>query len=324
MTTRRLFLARAAALAALGRAKPACAQAWPQKPVRVVVPFPPGGNTDAIARVIGQHLGERLGQQFVVENKGGGMGAIAAQEVARSAADGYTLFFPALPQIAIFPAMTKVTYDPVKDFAPISNVGTNPFVLVVHPGVPVKTLTEFVDYVRAQPGKLAHASGGTGTLSHLSMVLLAKRAGLDMVHVPYKGGGPAMADLIAGHVTIYFGNLSEIIAPARSGVLRALAVSGDKRVQQLPDVPTVAESGYPGFRTVTWNGLMAPAGTPREIVDKLAAEVARAVKQPAVIERLATFGVEPLGDRPDQFAATIAADIPMWAEAVKISGAALQ
>ena len=324
MTTRRLFLARAAALASMGLARPAHAQAWPQKPVKVVVPFPPGGNTDGIARVIGQHLGERLGQQFVIENKGGAMGAIAAQEVARAAADGYTLFFPALPQIAIFPAMTKVTYDPVKDFAPISNVGTNPFVLVVHPSVPVRTLQEFVDYVRAQPGKLAHGSGGTGTLSHLSMALFAKRAGLDMVHVPYKGGGPAMADLIAGHITIYFGNLSEIIPQARSGALRALAVSGEKRAPQLPDVPTVAESGYPGFRTITWNGLMAPTGTPKEIIDKLAAEVALAVKQPNVIERLASYGVEPLGDTPEQFAATIAADIPLWAEAVKISGAAMQ
>jgi tripartite-type tricarboxylate transporter receptor subunit TctC len=322
MHTRRRFLIGAATLAAMASA--ARAQGWPQKLVKVVVPFPPGGNTDAIARLIGQRLGERLGQQFVIENKGGGMGAIAAQEVARSAADGYTLFFPALPQIAIFPAMTKVTYDPVKDFAPISNVGTNPFVLVVHPSVPVKTVREFADYVRAQPGKLSYASGGVGTLSHLSMALFAKRAALDLVHVPYKGGGPAMADLIAGHITIYFGNLSEIIAPASSGTLRALAVSGDRRAAQLAGVPTVAESGYPGFRTVTWNGLMAPAGTPRDIIDKLAAEVALAVRQPAVTERLAALGVEPLGDTPEQFAATIAADIALWAEAVKISGAALQ
>jgi tripartite-type tricarboxylate transporter receptor subunit TctC len=324
MTTRRRLLAQAAILAAAALPWPVRAQAWPQKPVRVVVPFAPGGNTDGIARVIGQHLSERLGQPFLIENKGGGMGAIAAQDVARSAADGYTLFFPALPQIAIFPAMTKVMYDPVRDFAPISNVGTNPFVLVVHPSLPATTLPELVSYVRAQPGKLAYASGGPGTLSHLSVVLLAKRAGLDMVHVPYKGGAAAMTDLIAGHITIYFGNLSEIIPAARSSTLRALAVSGEKRVPQLPDVPTVAESGYPGFRTITWNGLMAPTGTPREIVARLAAEVALAAKQPNVIERLASYGVEPLGDTPEQFAATIAADILLWAEAVKISGAAIQ
>jgi tripartite-type tricarboxylate transporter receptor subunit TctC len=220
--------------------------------------------------------------------------------------------------------MTKVAYDPVKDFAPISNIGTNPFVLVVHPSVPVKTLTEFVAYVRAQPGKFAYATGGAGTLSHLSMVLLAKRAELDLLHVPYKGGGPALVDVVAGHMTIYFGNLSEVIPHVKSGALRALAVSGGKRAPQLPDVPTVAESGYPGFRTITWNGLMAPAATPKEIISKLAQEVALAVKQPAVIERLASYGVEPLGDTPDEFAATIAADIPLWAEAVKLSGAVVQ
>lgn len=326
MATRRhiLCLCGAAVLACLASPSQLSAQAWPQKPVRVVVPFPPGGNSDGIARVIGQRLGERLGQQFVIENKGGSMGAVAAQEVARAAADGYTLFQPATPQIAIFPSMTRVSYDPVKDFVPISNIGTNPFVLVVHPGVPVNTLRGFVDHVRAQPGKLSYATGGLGTLSHLSMVLFAKRAGLDMVHVPYKGGGPALVDLVAGHVTIYFGNLSEVIPHVKAGRLRALAASGDKRAPQLGEVPTVAESGYPGFRTITWNGLMAPAGTPRAIVDKLAAEVALAVKQPDIIERLSSYGVEPLGDTPEAFAATIAADIPLWAEAVKMSGAAMQ
>jgi tripartite-type tricarboxylate transporter receptor subunit TctC len=322
MTTRREFIA--AALACVARPSPAGAQVWPQKPVRVIVPFPPGGNSDGIARVIGQRLGERLGQQFVIENKGGSMGAVAAQEVARAPADGYTLFQPATPQIAIFPAMTKVAYDPMKDFVPISNIGTNPFVLVVHPSVPAKTLQEFVAYVRAQPGKLSYATGGPGTLSHLSMVLFANRAALNMVHVPYKGGGPAVADLVAGHVTIYFGNLSEVIPHVKGGRLRALASSGAKRAPQLADVPTVAESGYPGFRTITWNGLMAPAGTPKEIVNKIASEVALAVKQPEVIAHLSSYGVEPLGDTPDEFAATVAADIPLWAEAVKMSGAAVQ
>jgi tripartite-type tricarboxylate transporter receptor subunit TctC len=324
MATRRQVLAGAAALACVVHPSRVRAQVWPQKPVKVIVPFPPGGNSDGIARVIGQRLGERLGQQFVIENKGGSMGAIAAQEVARAPADGYTLFQPATPQIAIFPAMTKVAYDPVKDFVPISNIGTNPFVLVVHPRVPAKALQEFVDHVRSQPGKLSYATGGLGTLSHLSMVLFAKRAGLDMVHVPYKGGGPALVDLVAGHVRIYFGNLSEVIPHVKGGRLRALAASGDKRAPQLGDVPTVAESGYPGFRTITWNGLMAPTGTPKDIIGKLAREVALAVKQPDVIERLSTYGVEPLGDTPEQFAATIAADIPLWAEAVKLSGAAMQ
>jgi len=324
MTTRRRLLGSFTALAAAGLTLPARAQAWPQRPIKVMVPFAPGGNSDGIARVIGQRLGERLGQQFVIEDKPGGMGALAAEAVAHAPADGYTLFWAALPQIAIFPAMTRVAYDPVKDFAPISDVGTNPFVLVVHPSMPVATMKQFVDYVQAQPEKLSYATGGTGTLSHLSMVLLLNRAKLDMIQVPYKGGAPALADTIAGHVKIYFGNLSEVIPQVQAGTLRAIAVSSEKRTAQLPAVPTVSESGYPGFRTITWNGLMAPAGTPKKIIDQLANEVAVAVKEPAVAERLVSYGVEPLGDTPVQFTATIAADIPMWAAAVKMAGVAMQ
>jgi tripartite-type tricarboxylate transporter receptor subunit TctC len=323
MSTRRQFLAGLTGLAAANRGLPALADAWPQRVVKIIMPFPPGGNSDILGRVIGQRLSDSLGQQFIVENRPGGMGAIAAEAVARAPADGYTLLWAALPQIAIFPAMTKVTYDPVKDFSPISDVGTNPFVLVVHPTVPVATMKEFVDYVRSQPGKLSYGSGGTGTLSHLSMVLLMKRADLDMVHVPYKGGGPAMADFVAGQVKIYFGNLSEVLPHVQSHMLRPIAVTSERRVAQLPGVPTVSESGFPGYRTITWNGLMAPAGTPREVVDKVSREVADAVKQPAIIERLYALGVEPLGDTPEQFAATVAADIPTWAEAVKISGATI-
>ena len=283
------------------------------------MPFAPGGNSDGMGRLIAQHISESFGQQVVVDNRPGGMGVVAAEAVARAPADGYTLFWCALPHLAIVPAMTKVNYDPVKDFAPISDVGTNPFVLVVNPSLRVTTLKEFVDYVRSQPDRLAYASGGTGTLTHLSMVLLMKRADLEMIHVPYKGGGPAMADVIAGQVKAYFANLSEAIPQARAGTVRAIAVSSTARAMQLPDIPTVGESGYPGFRTITWNGLLAPAGTPDEIVDKLAHEVSKAVKDPAVIERLAGYGVDPVGDTPAQFAATIAADIPLWAEAVKIA-----
>jgi tripartite-type tricarboxylate transporter receptor subunit TctC len=311
-------------LAAASRASPVLAQAWPQHPIKIIMPFAPGGNSDGMGRLVGERMGESLGQQFVVENRPGGMGAVAAEAVARAPADGYTLFWGALPQIAIFPAMTKVNYDPVKDFVPISNVGTNPFVLVVNPSVPATTMKEFIDYVRSQPGQLAYASGGTGTLTHLSMVLLMKRANLDMIHVPYKGGGPAMADVIAGQVKIYFGNLSEVIPQAQAGTVRPLAVSSTTRAAQLPHVPTVSESGFPGFRTVTWNGLLAPTGTPKEIVDKLADEVSMAVKDPAVIERLAGFGVDPVGDTPAEFAATIAADIPLWSEAVRLAGVAAQ
>lgn len=322
MTTRRRFLTSFTALTAAALVRPARAEGWPDRSIKVIMPFAPGGNSDGMARVIGQSLGEKLGQQFVIENRPGGMGAIAAEAVAHAPTDGYTLFWAALPQIAIFPAMMKVAYDPLKDFAPISDIGTNPFVLVVHPSLPVKTLKEFVDYVTSQPEELSYADGGTGTLSHLSMVLLLDRAKLHMVAVPYKGGGPALADTIAGHLKIYFGNLSEVIPQVQAGTLRAIAVSSEKRTAQLPDVPTVSESGYPGFNTITWNGLMAPAGTPPAIIDKLAKEVAIVVKDSAVVAHLKGYGVEPLGDTPQQFAATIAADIPLWASAVKLAGLA--
>ena len=320
MPTRRTVLATYAALALLGSAAPALSQDWPQRPVTIIVPFAAGGNTDGIARIIAQRLGDALGKPFVVESRPGANGAIAASAVAHAPADGYTLFMAALPQIAIGPAMTKVSYDPVRDFAPISNVAVNAFVLAVHRDMPAKTVAEFVAYVQARPGKLAYASSGPGSLAHLSMALFLKMAGLDMIHVSYKGNAPALADVLAGHVPAMFTNLSDALPHANSGTIRLLGVSSDQRVAQLPDVPTVAESGFPRFKTLTWNGLMAPAGTPKVIITRVADEVRRAVKDPALIERLATYGVDPLGSTPEEFAATIAADIPLWAEAVKIAG----
>jgi tripartite-type tricarboxylate transporter receptor subunit TctC len=322
--SRRMFLAFGVALPVFFDVPAALAQSWPQRPGKILVPFAAGGNTDSIARLIGQWLSQRTGQQFVVENRPGANGTIAAEAVARSTADGYTLFMAALPQIAIFPAMTKVPYDPVKDFMPISNIGSNPFALIVNPDLPTKTLQEFVAYVRAQKENVPYASGGTGSLSHLSMVLLLKRAGLEMTHIPYKGGGPAVADIIAGHVNIYFANLSEALPQAKAGNVRVIAVSSEQRTPQLPDVPTVAEQGYPGFRTVTWNGLMAPAGTPPDIISRVATEVGAAVKDPTIKERLGTYGVDPVGDEPDHFAETIKADIIMWSQAIKLAGVTMQ
>jgi tripartite-type tricarboxylate transporter receptor subunit TctC len=220
--------------------------------------------------------------------------------------------------------MTKVSYDPVKDFSPISNVGSNPFALIVNPKFPAKTLKELIEYVRAQPSKIPYASGGTGSLSHLSMVLLLKQANLDMTHVPYKGGGPAVTDVIAGHVQIYFANLSEALPQAKAGQVRVIAVSSEQRIAQLPDVPTVAESGYPNFRTLTWNGLLAPAGTPAYIINKIAGEVGTAVKDPAMKERFVAYGVDAVGDTPEHFTATIKADVAMWSEAIKLAGVTLQ
>jgi tripartite-type tricarboxylate transporter receptor subunit TctC len=296
------------------------AQSWPQRPVKIVVPFPPGGNTDGIARIFGQRFSEIFGQQFVVENRPGASGALAAEAVARSPADGYTLLMSTLGQSAIVPAVTRASFNPLADFAPVSKLGTNPFVLVVHQSVPVKTLGEFVDYVRAQPKKITFAAAGTGDLIYLAMSLFLKRAGLEMIPVMYKGGAPALADTVAGHVQTYFSNLSDVVPHAASGAIRPLAVSSDQRLRQFPNVPTFAEAGYPGFRILTWNGLMAPIGTPREIVDRLAGESARAAKDPKVIERLANFGIDPLGNTPEEFAASLAADIRFWADAAKIAG----
>jgi len=317
-------LALFAALLIPGLAPSAQAQDWPQRSVRVIVPFAAGGNTDGIARIVAQRLSGAFGKQFFVENHAGAGGVLAAELTARAPADGYTLFMAALPQIAIVPAMIKTAYDPVKDFAPISNVATNPFVLAVHPAFPGQTLSGFVDYVRARPGQLAYASSGAGSLGHLCMALFLNMARLEMIHVGYKGNAPALADVVAGHVPAMFSNVSDALPQARSGNVRLLAVSSEKRAPQIADVPTVAESGYPRFKALTWNGLVAPAGTPREIILRIAEEVARGTADPAFAERLASYGADPLGSGPDEFAATIAADIPLWKEAVKVAGVAEQ
>jgi tripartite-type tricarboxylate transporter receptor subunit TctC len=320
MTTRRSF---AKGLLASGLASalpfPALADDWPKRPVRLIVPFAAGGNTDGIARVVGRRIGDGLGTTLLVENRDGAGGAIAADFVARSAPDGYTLLMGALPQFAIRPALEKTNYDPAKDFAPICNIASNPFCLVTHPQFEPKTLQDFVAYVKARPGQLSYASGGTGSLAHLTMVLFLQRAGLNMVHVPYKGGAPAIADVIGNQLPVYFANLSEAI-PYAGRELRALAVSGTRRVTKLPGVPTVAEAGYPDFRSETWNGLFAPAKTPQPIIDRVAAEAQAAVKDPAILQRFEAYGVEPIGSSPKQFGDTVASDIAQWSAAVKAAG----
>ena len=315
-----LRLVLAAGFAAVAFSQPAAAQDWPQRPVKIIVPFAPGGNADGMARMIGQRLGEVFNQQFVVENRTGAGGAMAVEAGARSPADGTTLLWGVQPQIVILPAMTKVPYDPVKDLVPISVLATNPFVLVVNGKLPIKTLKEFVDHFRSQPQKPSYAISGLGSVAHLSMALFLNRAALDMTHLVYRGNAPAMADIVAGHMATMSSSLADALPQAASGAIRLLAVTGDTRAPQAPDVPTVAESGYPGYRVVTWNGLMAPAGTPKPVVDRIAAEVARAVKDPKFAERLTAFGVDPLGNTPAEFAALIQREIPVWAEAVEIAG----
>ena len=296
------------------------AQSWPQKPVKVIVPFPPGGVTDAIARITADWLTQRLGQPVVPENRPGASGAIAAELVARADADGYTLLSAATPQLAIVPHVQKINYDPLKDFAPISIVGTNAFALGCNDRTPVRTLRELVEYSKARPGQLNFASPGTGSVGHLTMALFLARADLKMEAVIYKGGGPAMADVIAGHVNCYFGNYNELLPHASGGKVRLLATSGEKRARQMPDVPTVAEQGYTGFRTETWNGYVAPGGTPREVVERIAREIAAGCKDATFAARLDKIGVDPVCSTPAQFAQAIRSDLTLWKEAVQAAG----
>ncbi|WP_315835243.1 tripartite tricarboxylate transporter substrate binding protein [Bradyrhizobium prioriisuperbiae] len=320
MYSRRTTLCLGAGLGATAFVPRAFAQQWPQKLVTVIVPYAAGGNTDGIARMTAQRLSEAFGKAFVVENRAGAGGAIAAEAAARAPADGYTLFIAPLPVMAIMPAINKVRFDARKNFAPISNIATNPFALVVNKDLPVKTLKEFVDYVRARKGELAYGSAGIGSLNHLSMALFLKQAGLEMTHVPYKGNAPALADVIGGQIPAMFSNLSDALPQANGGTVRMLAVSGDARAPLAPQVPTVAESGYPGFRALTWNGLMAPAGTPADIIDRIAKEIATAVKDPAFARRLTEYGADPLGNTPEEYKAMLASDITIWTEAVKAAG----
>ena len=319
---RRLRLALLLVVSAVAPTSSAYPQEWPQRPVKIVVPYPVGGSSDEIARVIADHLGDAFGQRFIVENRAGASGAIAAEDVARAAPDGYTLFLASLPQIAMTPLVVKTSFDPRKDVVPISIVATHSLTLVIHPSVPVKSLAEFVAYARAQHGHLTYAAAGG--LSHLGMALFLKRAGVEMTPIMYKGGAQAVTDVIAGHVDAHLA-ISSIVLPYAAGdMLRFLAVSSPQRLPQIPTVPTFIESGYPGFKLVSWTGLMAPTRTPKAIIARIAEETRRAVEDPKTAKMLAAAGLDPAWSGPDEFAATIAADIPVWGEAVKISGIAAQ
>ena len=300
----------------VGSASLALAQAWPQKPVRVVVPYAAGGNTDSQARIASERLTSVFGQPFLVENRVGGSGMVAAELVAKAAPDGYTLFFCAVPQISIVPHVQKLGFEPRKDLVPISVVGISANIIGVHRAVPARSLQEFVDYAKSRPGKLNYATGGAGTFGHLATALFLIRAGLEMTHVPYKGGAQATTDLVGGQVQMYFGNAAELIPQARTGKVLLLGVSSPQRNVQIPDVPALAET-YPGFALVAWNGYMAPAGTPAEIVDRIAQEVGKAVRDPTIAERLTKLGIDPLGNTPAQFAEMIRSEETLYRDAVK-------
>lgn len=290
---------------------------WPQRPVKIVVPFAPGGNTDSIARITAERLTQGLGQLFIVENKVGAGGAIAADYVAKSPADGYTLLMAAMPVMAILPIITKTNFDPLKDFVAISNVGSNPFVMGVHKSIPATTIEEFVAYVKKNPGKFNYASGGSGSVSHLSAALFVKRAQIEMAHISYKGGAPAVTDLLGGNVQMYFGNFSELFPHVSGGNIRIIGVSSNSRVAQLPQVATIAESGFPGFKTLTWNGLMAPAETSPAIIARLTEAVVKAVKTESTMAKFIQIGVDPIGNSSKEFSETLRSDIAIWSEAAK-------
>jgi tripartite-type tricarboxylate transporter receptor subunit TctC len=307
-----------ATLAVLALALPAAAQQYPTKPIRLVVPFAPGGSSEIISRVVAQKLSEALGHQVVVENRPGGAGNIAMEQVARSEPDGYTLILGHIGTLAVNPAMfPKLPYDPNRDFAPISLMAAVPNVIVVNPSVPAKTLQEFAALAKKRPGTINYGSAGTGSSGHLAMEYFKQVAQIDLVHVPYKGTGPMLADLLGGQTEATFTGVPPLLPHIKQGKLRALAVGSAKRTDALPDVPTVAESGYAGFETSQWYGLLAPAKTPKAVVDKLSAEVAKALRQPDVVQRLAADSATPIGSTPEEFAAYIRKEQERWGRVVK-------
>src|SRR6185436_11817575 len=298
------------------------AQAYPSKPIRFVVPYPAGGPLDTVARLLGAKVTESTKQPVVVDNKPGAGGNIGAEIVAKSPADGYTILMGAVATHAINPTLYKsVGYDPVNDFALITQVASTPNVLVVNPSVPAGNVKEFVAYAKANPGKLSFGSGSIGSAGHLAGELFKTMAGVDMLHVPYKGAAPAMQDLVAGQVQLMFDNFASANTQVKAGKVKALAVTTAKRSALAPDLPTIAESGLAGFDINTWFGIFVPAGTPRDVVERLHAEFTRALAMPDVRERLTNLGAEPVGNRPEEFAAYIKAEGEKYARVIKASGA---
>ena len=309
-----------AALAAV-LATGVAAQQYPSKPIRLMVPFPPGGSTDIVARIVAQKLGAQLGQQLVIENRGGAGGTLGTAVVAKATADGYNLVVGTTSTHVVAPSVyQKLDYDPVKDFAPISLMAVTPYLLVVNPNVPAKSLKDLVELMRSQPGKLNYASAGVGSTTHLAMEMLKGASKTYALHIPYNGNGPAGTAVIAGQVEILFGSLPAVLPHAKSGRVRALAVGTPKRSPSLPDVATVSESGYPGFDASLWLALMAPAGTPAPVIERLNREVIAAVSSKETAETLDKNGAEPLTSTPAELAAMIKDGVAKYAKVVKDAG----
>ena len=297
----------------------ASAEGYPDRPIRLLVPFTPGGGTDILARILAQKMGESMGQPVVVDNRPGANTLVATEALARAPADGYTLLIQ-VNNLAANATLYrgKMSFDTLKDLAPVTLVAGNPHVLVVTPSLPVHDLKEFIALAKAKPGTLTFASAGSGSVNHLAGEMLKSAAGIDMVHVPYKGSGSVMPDLLGGHVNALFAAMPTVTGYIRDNKLRALAVTTPRRFRGLPNVPTVAESGYPGFDLSTWFGILAPAGTPKPIIDRVQAEVVKALKDPAVLARLGDY--EIFGTTPEEFAAFLKVDIDKTAKLIEASG----
>jgi tripartite-type tricarboxylate transporter receptor subunit TctC len=323
MTTRNQTAVAAAALTALlVGLHSAAAQDYPSRPITLIVPYTPGGGNDAMARVVADTMSTVLGQQIVIENRGGAGGSIATRQVARAAPDGYTLGLGGTGTLAIDPTLyPNVGYDPRKDFAPVGLIATSALIVLVNPSIPAKTLTEFIALAKAEPGRINFASAGNGSGIHLGTELLAYMAGIKMTHIPYKGSAPALTDLIGGHVALYFSSLPPAIGLVHDGKVRALAVTGPTRSKAFPDIPTVAEAALPGFEAVLHYGIVAPAGTPRPVIDKLNAAMRTALAAPQVQARIDTDGAEAMASTPEQYAADIDREETKWSEIVRRSGA---
>jgi tripartite-type tricarboxylate transporter receptor subunit TctC len=315
--------ALAGALLAPLAGKAALAQAgdWPTKPVRLIVPFPPGQAADIFARLVGERLGTRWGHQVVVENRGGGAGIPALEAVARSAPDGYTLLMGSSGTLGVNPTLySKLPYDSINDFAPCSNVFLVPLIIVAHPSFPASSLAELIALAKAQPGKVGYASAGMGTSQHLSMELFRHRAGLDITHIPYKGSGPAMTDLLGGHVTLMMDSVTSALPHIRDKRVKAIAVTTAKRAPLLPDVPSISET-IAGFDAAGWSGIVAPARTPAAIVEKVSADIRALLADPAFAKIVEERGGIPDPGTPAQYHAFIKAEVAKWGEVVKLSGA---
>jgi tripartite-type tricarboxylate transporter receptor subunit TctC len=296
----------------------ALAQAYPSKPIRLIVPFPPGGGNDVIARVVGQELSERFGQQVIIDNRAGGNGIVGLQALAQAAPDGYTIGVGAAGPMAVNLGLyEKLAYDPLRDFAPITNMVMFPLLLVTHPSLPAKNVRELIALAKAEPGKIFYASPGSGNSGHLAGALFNSLAKVNITHVPYKGQGPAISDLLGGQVQLLYSSIPSVYAHVQQGRLHALAVGSAQRLRSMPNIPTIAESGVPGYEAYSWVGMIAPANTPKEIVARLNREIVDILKKKDVEEKLNQQGAIPVGDTPEHFSSYIAAEIIKWGAVVK-------